>query len=100
MSTWVSGRATITCADRRGRAHMNCLLRNPAKDKLVVGELVLCLSIRQMRTVDCAMIAQACGFDVIVIDREHAPISAELTSAICVATLGCRPHATGARCRA
>jgi 2-keto-3-deoxy-L-rhamnonate aldolase RhmA len=63
-------------------------LRNPLKDKLAAGELVLCLSIRQMRSVDCAMIAQACGFDVVIVDREHAPISAELTSAICVATLG------------
>ena len=67
---------------------MSHLLRNPAKEKLAIGELVLCLSIRQLRTVDCAMIVQACGFDVIVIDREHAPISTELTSAICVAALG------------
>ena len=33
------------------------------------------------------MIAQACDFDVIVVDREHTPISAELTSGICVAAL-------------
>ncbi|MGZ3408959.1 MAG: HpcH/HpaI aldolase family protein [Rhizomicrobium sp.] len=67
---------------------MSHVLRNPAKDRLAVGELVLCLSIRQMRSVESAMIAQACGFDVIIIDREHTPISAELTSGICVAALG------------
>ncbi len=67
---------------------MNRPLRNPAKEKLAAGELVLCFSIRQLRTVDSAMIAQACGFDVVIVDREHAPISAELTSGICVAALG------------
>jgi 2-keto-3-deoxy-L-rhamnonate aldolase RhmA len=63
-------------------------LRNPARDKLAAGELVLCFSIRQVRTVESAMIAQACGFDVVIVDREHAPISAEQASAICVAALG------------
>jgi 4-hydroxy-2-oxoheptanedioate aldolase len=66
---------------------MTHVLRNPAKDKLAAGELVVCLSIRQMRSIESAMIAQACGFDVIIIDREHTPISAELTSGICVAAL-------------
>ena len=63
-------------------------LQNIAKLKLAAGELVLCLSIRQMRTVESAMITQACGFDVIIIDQEHAPISRELSSSICVAALG------------
>lgn len=67
---------------------MSYQLRNAAKDKLAAGEPVLCFSIRQLRTVDSAMIAQACGFDVVIVDREHAPISTELTSAICVAALG------------
>jgi 2-keto-3-deoxy-L-rhamnonate aldolase RhmA len=61
---------------------------NPAKRKLAGGGLVLCLNIRQMRTADAAMIVQACGFDVVVLDREHSPISAEMTSTICVAALG------------
>src|SRR4051812_11135059 len=67
---------------------MTHVLRNPAKDKLAAGELVVTLSIRQMRSVEAAMIAQACGFDVIIVDREHAPISDELTSGICAAALG------------
>lgn len=64
------------------------LFDNPAKRKLAAGELVLGLNIRQMRTVDSAMIVQACGFDLVILDREHSPISAETTSAICVAALG------------
>jgi 2-keto-3-deoxy-L-rhamnonate aldolase RhmA len=67
---------------------MSHSLRNPAKDRLAAGELVLCLSIRQMRSVESAMIAKACGFDIIIVDREHTPISAELTSGICVSALG------------
>ena len=66
---------------------MTHALQNPAKVKLASGGLVLCLNIRQMRSVESAMIAQACDFDIIVVDREHTPISAELTSGICVAAL-------------
>ncbi len=63
-------------------------LRNPAKQKLANGELVLCMGLRQARTGDIAMIAAACGFDAVYVDMEHSPISLEATSTICIAALG------------
>jgi hypothetical protein len=46
--------------------------RNPAKQKLTNGELVLCMGLRQARTGDIAMIAAACGFDAVYIDTAAA----------------------------
>jgi 2-keto-3-deoxy-L-rhamnonate aldolase RhmA len=61
---------------------------NRAKRKLAAGELVLCLGLRQARTVDVAMIAAAGGFDAIYVDMEHSPISLETTSMLCAAATG------------
>ena len=44
---------------------------NQAKRKLAAGELVLYMSVNQMRTQNIAMIPAACGFDAIYIDLEH-----------------------------
>lgn len=63
-------------------------LENPAKRKLASGELVLCMGLRQARTVDLAMIAAACGFDCVYVDMEHSPISHETTSTICAGAVG------------
>jgi 2-keto-3-deoxy-L-rhamnonate aldolase RhmA len=63
-------------------------VRNPAKEKLAAGELVLCMGLRQARTTDIAMIAAACGFDSIYVDMEHSPVSLETTSTICIGALG------------
>jgi len=63
-------------------------LENPAKRKLAAGELVLCMGLRQARTVDIAMIAAACGFDAVYVDMEHSPISTETTSTICAGAIG------------
>ena len=61
---------------------------NSARRKLAAGELVLCLGLRQARTVDIAMIAAASGFDAIYVDMEHSPISIETTSTLCAAAIG------------
>jgi 2-keto-3-deoxy-L-rhamnonate aldolase RhmA len=61
---------------------------NPAKKKLAAGELVLCMGLRQARTVDIAMIAASCGFDSVYVDLEHSPTSLETTSTICAAAIG------------
>ena len=61
---------------------------NPAKRKLAAGELVLCMGLRQARTVDIAMIAAACGFDSVYVDLEHSPASLETTSLICAGAIG------------
>jgi 2-keto-3-deoxy-L-rhamnonate aldolase RhmA len=63
-------------------------IENPARRKLAAGELVLCMGLRQARTVDIAMIAAACGFDSIYVDMEHSPITPETTSTICAGAIG------------
>src|SRR3954462_7410544 len=59
-----------------------------AKDKLARGELVLCMGLRQARTVDVAMIAAQAGFDCVYVDMEHSSISLETTSLICAGCQG------------
>ena len=58
------------------------------KEKLARGELVLCMGLRQARTVDIAMIAAQAGFDCVYVDMEHSPISLETTSMICAGCHG------------
>lgn len=64
------------------------LPQNVAKSKLATGDLVLCMGLRQARSVDICMIAAASGFDAIYVDMEHSPVSFEATSAICTGALG------------
>lgn len=61
---------------------------NTAKRKLSDGQLVLCMGLRQARTVDIAMIAAASGFDAVYVDMEHSPVSIETTSMLCAAAIG------------
>src|SRR3954465_1410382 len=63
-------------------------LENPAKKKLAEGGLVLCMGIRQARTVDMLMVAAQCGFDSFYVDMEHSPISHETAAALCAGSLG------------
>lgn len=67
---------------------MEIRISTVARDRLARGELVLCMGLRQARTVDIAMLAARCGFDAIYVDMEHSPISFETTSAICTAAIG------------
>jgi 2-keto-3-deoxy-L-rhamnonate aldolase RhmA len=60
---------------------------NHAKRKLREGQLVLGLSVNQMRSPNIGLIAEACGFDAIYLDLEHNPTSLETAAGICVATL-------------
>jgi hypothetical protein len=64
----------------------SAFFENHAKQKLAAGQVVLCMGLRQARTVDIAMIAAAAGFDSIYIDMEHSPVSLETTSLICAST--------------
>lgn len=63
-------------------------LENPAKRKLAGGGLVLCMGIRQARTVDIAMVIAECGFDSFYVDMEHSPISHETAAALCAGAIG------------
>ena len=61
---------------------------NLAKAKLAKGGLVLCMGLRQARTVDIAMIAAQAGFDAVYLDMEHSPLSLDTVSAICAGCQG------------
>jgi 2-keto-3-deoxy-L-rhamnonate aldolase RhmA len=61
---------------------------NLLKQKLVKGELVLCMNLRLARSVDIAMVAKAGGYDALYVDMQHAPYSIETTATICAASLG------------
>lgn len=58
---------------------------NLAREKLAEGKLVLCMGLRQARTVDIAQMVAACGFESLYVDMEHSPVSLETVSAICAA---------------
>lgn len=60
---------------------------NLAKKKLGAGELVLCMAVNQMRSMEAPMIAARCGFDAIFVDLEHSATSLETAASICVAAL-------------
>jgi 2-keto-3-deoxy-L-rhamnonate aldolase RhmA len=60
---------------------------NPVKDKLAAGELVLMMSLRQLRTPDAAMIVRECGFDGFYVDCEHGTFSRTETAALCTSAL-------------
>lgn len=66
---------------------------NQAKVKLAAGEFVLCMSLRQLRSAEAALIAQAAGFDAVYIDLEHSSTSLADAANICVAAtaLGVTP---------
>ena len=61
---------------------------NLIKRKLAEGDLVLCMGLRQARSVDIVMIAAACGFDSIYMDLQHSPLSLETTSMLCASSIG------------
>jgi 2-keto-3-deoxy-L-rhamnonate aldolase RhmA len=61
---------------------------NSAKQKLAAGRLVLCMGLRQARSVDVSMIAAQAGFDAVYVDLEHSPLSLETTSILCAGTIG------------
>ncbi len=61
--------------------------QNFAKQKLAANEMVLCMGLRQARSVDICMIAAASGFDAIYVDMEHGPASIESASALCAGAI-------------
>jgi len=61
---------------------------NRAKQKLAEDGLVLCMGLRQARTVDIAMLAAQAGFDSVYLDMQHSPLALETVSAICAGCHG------------
>jgi 4-hydroxy-2-oxoheptanedioate aldolase len=63
------------------------ILRNGVKEKLARGEVVASMTVRLVRQIEIAQIAATAGFDTLYIDVEHASVSLETTSQICIAAL-------------
>jgi 4-hydroxy-2-oxoheptanedioate aldolase len=63
------------------------LISNPVRNKLEADEVVLMMSLRQLRTPDAAMIVRECGFDGFYVDCEHGTYSRAETAALCTAAL-------------
>ena len=62
-------------------------VHNPARERLVKGELALGIGLRQARTVDIAPAMASCGFDWLFIDLEHGTMPLDTAMQISVAAL-------------
>jgi 2-keto-3-deoxy-L-rhamnonate aldolase RhmA len=63
------------------------ILRNPVKERLARGEVVASMTVRLVRSIEIARIAQTAGFDMLYIDLEHSPLTLDATGQICIAAL-------------
>jgi 4-hydroxy-2-oxoheptanedioate aldolase len=63
------------------------VLRNPVKEKLARGELVMSMTVRLVRSIEIATLASTAGFDSLYIDLEHSSFSLDTTGQICMAAL-------------
>lgn len=61
-------------------------VRNPLKEKLAAGQVVLSLILRVSRGPEIAAIAANAGFDTLYVDLEHSVLSLETTSLLCYAS--------------
>lgn len=59
-------------------------MHNAAKRKLSANELVVGVTLRQLRTPDAAYMLKECGFDAVIIDCEHGRMSADTVAALCM----------------
>ncbi|WP_238015715.1 aldolase/citrate lyase family protein [Dactylosporangium sp. AC04546] len=57
---------------------------NPLKARLAAGLVSTSMVVRYSRSVEVALVAKAAGFDSLYVDVEHAPLSLDQTSQICV----------------
>src|SRR6476661_5465829 len=76
----------ITGEDRMA-ANPRDIVRNNVKEKLARNEVVASMTVRLVRGIEIARIAQAAGFDSFYVDVEHSNFSIETTSQICIAGL-------------
>ena len=63
------------------------ILRNTAKEKLARDEIVASMTVRLVRGIEIAQIAQTAGFDCFYIDIEHCSMTLDTVSQICMAGL-------------
>lgn len=63
------------------------VVRNVTKEKIARGETIFSFSVRLVRGVEIASIAQTAGFESIYIDLEHSTFSIDTAGQICMACL-------------
>jgi 2-keto-3-deoxy-L-rhamnonate aldolase RhmA len=63
------------------------ILRNNVKEKLARDEVVASMTVRLVRSVEIARVAQSAGFDTLYVDLEHSSFSLETCGQICMAAL-------------
>jgi 4-hydroxy-2-oxoheptanedioate aldolase len=62
-------------------------MRNPVKEKLARGELVVSMTVRLVAAVEIVRIAKAAGFDTLYIDLEHSSFTLHAASQISIMAL-------------
>lgn len=60
-------------------------LVNPLKHKLARGEVALSMVVRSYRSVEIGTVARAVGMDALYVDLEHAQLTVDQTSQVCIA---------------
>ena len=60
---------------------------NPARDRLVKGELSLGVGIRMSRSIEVARMMKSCGFDWLFLDLEHGMLTLDTCSQMAIAAL-------------
>ena len=63
------------------------MLDNPLQNTLAAGRLGLAMIVKQVRSVDIALAAKACGYDAVYVDLEHSVIPENDAAAICITAL-------------
>src|SRR5260370_28764375 len=63
-------------------------VRNVARERLEKGEMSLGVGIRTARTVDIAKMMKTSGFDWLLIDLEHGPMSIEFATTVAALDTG------------
>ncbi|TKY84706.1 hypothetical protein EX895_005786 [Sporisorium graminicola] len=60
---------------------------NPVKEALARNELTYAFTVKLLRSIEAVQIAQTAGYNSILIDLEHAPLTLEQTGQMCLAAL-------------
>ena len=63
--------------------------KNPARERLMAGELAIGIGLRQARTVDIAPAMKTCGYDWLFIDCEHNSMTLDMAVQISVTANAC-----------
>jgi len=66
---------------------ISSILRNKVKEKLARNEVVASMSVRLVRNIEIARIADTAGFDTLYVDVEHNGFTFDTTGQICQAAL-------------